>query len=525
MISQFDKLRNLILLAAVLLTIQGSASQLSAQAQQLNHLDTYIKSAMTDWNIPGLAVAVLQDGKVIHKRGYGLRDRRSTDPVDTATLFAIASNTKAFTATALGRLVQEGKINWDDPVLKYLPDFQLHDPVTTRKITIRDLLCHRSGLGLWAGDLTWWDSNYDRKEVIRRIRFQEPERTFRSSYIYCNLMFLVAGEIIPSVTGTSWDAYIHEYFFDTLNMTRSSTSITDLSRTANIATPHSLIDGKLIPIEYLNVDNCAPAAAVNSCVDDLTHWLRFQLDRGVYQGKRLLEADIMEEMRKPHILIPYSKRQKELNPASHFSAYGLGLRLHDYQGRLIVSHTGGLDGMLSYIGFMPEENLGIIILTNSDNHTVNGALAYHVFDRLLGIADQDWSKRYLKVYQENKHKQRERRQEQRRTRVKDTQPTHPIAAYTGTYTDIVYGQADLTEANGELKLRLSAHPNFTGTLSHWHYDTFMATWDHRLWQESLVSFKLNEHGNIAQFVTSIRPDWIDTREYVFKRTPKKQQNH
>jgi CubicO group peptidase (beta-lactamase class C family) len=515
---QFGRGKNAVLLATVLLTIYTCTSRLSAQEQQLDQLNTYVENAMADWHIPGLAMAVIKDGQVIHRRGYGLRDQRATDQVDTKTLFAIASNTKAFTATALGMLVQEGRIAWDDPVLKHLPEFQLYDPVATRKITIRDLLCHRSGLGLWAGDLTWWDSVYDRKEVIRRIRFQEPVKGFRSSYIYCNLMFLVAGEIIPNVTGSSWDAYIHEHFFDPLSMTRSNTSVSVLPRMDNVATPHSLIDGKLIPIDYLNVDNCAPAAAVNSCIDDLIPWLSMHLDKGMYKGRRLINAEIMDELRKPQILIPYSKRQRELNPASHLSAYALGLRVHDYQGRLIVNHTGGLDGMLSYIGFMPEENLGIIILTNSDNHNANGALAYHVFDSLLGIKGPGLSKRYLKAFQENQRKQKKRRQEQRKARVRDTKPTHAKSAYVGSYTDIVYGQAHICEDNGELKLWLSAHPKFQASLSHWHYDTFVATWDHRLWQESLVSFKLDEHGDITQFVTSIRPDWIDTREYVFKKT-------
>ena len=516
---QFGRGKNVHPLVAVLLTIHTCTPWFSAQAQQLDQFNTYVENAMADWHIPGLAMAVLKDGQVIHRRGYGLRDQRDMDQVETQTLFAIASNTKAFTAAALGILVQEGKIAWDDPVLKYLPDFQLYDPVATRKITIRHLLCHRSGLGLWAGDLTWWDSAYDRKEVIRRIRFLEPVKAFRSSYIYCNLMFLVAGEIIPSVTGSSWDAYIHEQLFDRLGMTRSNTSVTALARVDNVATPHSLIDGKLIPIEYLNVDNCAPAAAVNSCVDDLIPWLRLHLDRGLYKGRRLIDTDIMNEMRKPHILIPYSKRQQTLNPASHLSAYALGLRVHDYQGRLIVNHTGGLDGMLSYIGFMPEEDLGIIILTNSDNHSANGALAYQVFDTLLGIEGPDWSKRYLKAYQENQRRQQERKQEKRKARVRGTKPTHATSAYVGRYTDAVYGQACITEDNGKLKLKLLAHPKFTGTLSHWHYDTFVATWDHRLWQESLVSFKLDKHGAITQFVTSIRPDWIDTREYVFNSDP------
>lgn len=515
---QFDGTKRLLLLTVVLLTVRTQALGSNTRGE-LRQLDTYIHGAMADWEVPGLALAVLKDGQVIHKRGHGLRDQRKSDPVDTKTLFAIASNTKAFTATALGTLVQTGKIAWDDPVLKYLPDFQLYDPIATRKITLRDLLCHRSGLGLWAGDLTWWDSTYDRQEVIRRIRFQEPVKDFRSSYIYCNLMFLVAGEVIPSATGISWDAYIEEQFFDPLNMTRSHTSVTRLLRMDNVATPHSRVDGKLIAIEYLNVDNCAPAAAVNSCVDDLIPWLRLHLNQGLHQGRRLVDADIMAEIHTPHILMPASKRQKQLNPASHFSTYALGLRLHDYQGRLIINHTGGLDGMLSYIGFMPDEDLGIIILTNSDNHSLHGALAYHIFDALLGMEGPDWSKRYLKRVQENRRRQAERREKQHQVRVKNTRPTHALGTYTGTYTDAVYGEAKITRANGELKLRLSAHPKYTGTLSHWHYDTFLANWDHRLWQESLVSFKLDEQGDITQFVISIRPDWIDTREYVFNSHP------
>jgi len=382
------------------------------QAERFDPLDSYINTAIRDWGVPGLALAIVQDDRVVHQKGFGTRTINTQDPVDEHTLFAIASNTKAFTATALGLLVQEGKLSWDDPVLKVLPDFQLYDPLVTRKICIRDLLCHRSGLGLWAGDLTWWDSIYDRKEVIRRIRFQRPVSDFRTSYCYTNLMFLVAGEIIPQVAGISWDRFIKQRFFDTLDMNRSTTSVKDLVNVENVATPHAMLDGELVAIDYVDVDNCAPAAAINSSVNDLSHWVRLQLNEGLYNGKRVVDSNIILETRKPHAMIRISDNSKRLNPSIHFSTYGLGFRTHDYQGRLVVNHTGGLDGMVSYVGFMPEENIGVIVLTNSDDHGLHRVLPLYVFDLLLGLDGKDWSTIYLEDFRETQERNKEQEKKQ-----------------------------------------------------------------------------------------------------------------
>jgi hypothetical protein len=372
-------------------------------------------------------------------------------------------------------------------------------------------------LGLWAGDLTWWNSNYDRHEVFRRIRFQEPVSDFRTAYHYNNLMFLVAGEIIPSVTGTDWAPFIQQRFFAPLNMKRSTTSVSDFSGMDNIATPHAMLDDKLTPIEYLNVDNCPPPAAINSCVDDLIQWVRMRLNRGVYDGKRVVDADIIEEMRTPHNLIRLSKQQRKLHPSTHLSAYALGLRLIDYRGRLVVNHTGGLDGMLSYIGLMPEEDLGVVVLTNSDNHSLHRAIPSYVFDAVLGIEGPDWSRRYLKVAEEARRRGKAKEQKRTEQRVKGTRPSHALSEYAGTYTDPVYGSASIAEKDGELTMSLSAHPGFTATLTHWHYDTFVAKWNQRLWRESFPTFSVNEKGEITRFTMSVRPDWVDTREYVFEK--------
>lgn len=512
------------ILSAVLLVLSGTLKS-ETERTALN-VDDYVNAAMAAWEVPGLALAVVKGDQVILKKGYGVRDLRSRKAVDTRSLFAIASNSKAFTATALGLLVQEGRIGWDDPVLKHLPDFRLYDAEATRRVTVRDLLCHRCGLGLWAGDLTWWDSIYDRKEVIRRIRFQPPVKAFRTSYVYCNLMFLVAGEIIPAATGTSWDDFLARRFFMPLNMTRTNTSVRGLAGDGNVATPHSLVDGKLAPISYQNVDNCAPAAAVNSCVDDLIQWMRLQLDGGVYQGRCLVKPEIMEEIRKPHNLIQLSKQYRQRHPMVHLSAYALGFRLHDYRGRLVINHTGGLDGMLSYFGFMPEEKVGVIILTNSDQHGLYRALAYYLFDAALGVEGWDWSRRYLAVHKENLKKEAIRKRERQAERAADTQPSLPLSAYAGVFEDPVYGKARLVlskDATNKkvMTLKLSAHPAITGTLTHWHHDTFQVRWDHRLWQTSFLQFQMDRQGRATGFTISVRPDWIDTRRYRFERIPEK----
>jgi len=488
------------------------------QTESFEELDTYIETAMKDWGVPGLALAIVKDDRVIHSRGFGIRTLRTQEQVNEHTLFGIASNTKAFTATALGLLVQEGTISWDDPVVELMPDFQLHDPIATRKITIRDMLCHRSGLGLWTGDLTWWNSNYDSAEVIRRIRFQKPVSDLGTTYRYSNLMILVAGEVIPRVTGTSWHHFVEQRFFKPLHMNRSVTSVNDLEERDNVATPHAVVEGKIVPIEYLNTDNCAPATAIISSVHDLSQWVRLHLNEGTYQGQRLVNASIIRETQKPHTLIHVNEKTKARHPSIHFSAYGLGFRTLDYQGRLLVNHTGELDGMFSYVGFMPEENLGVIVLTNHEEHELHRALPYYVFDTLLGVDTKDWSKIYLNSFRQQRRQREELEQRRLKNKPQDTRTTLPLEAYAGTYVSEVYGTARITLEDGRLTLRLSAHPQFVATMGHWYYDTFLATWNHKLWKSSYVYFRLNGHGEITKFLMSVRPDWIDTHEYAFIKT-------
>jgi CubicO group peptidase (beta-lactamase class C family) len=436
--------------------------EINAQSVNLENLDSYIEKAMGDWQVPGLAIAIVRDDQVIYHKGFGVRDIDRNDRIDKKTMFAIASNTKAFTVHALGLLVQEGKISWDDPVLKYLPDFQLYDPLVTRKITIRDLLCHRSGLGTWAGDLVWWGSTYTRDNMNERIRFIEPVDDFRATYHYNNLMFLVAGQIIPEVTGSSWDNFLKERIFLPLQMRNTNTSIKDLDLSGNVALPHTVRNNEVVSVPYVNVDISGPAGSINSCTADLVHWLQLQLDVGVFNGKQIIKQEIINEIRKSHIMVPISDKARNINPHTQLSAYALGWFLRDFRGRMVVDHTGGLDGMYSYLGFMPGENIGIVILTNLDSHMLMRALAYHVYDMLLNLDFQDWSKRYLDAVKEETDSKE--KVKSKRAKVENTKPTHKISDYLGRFISRLYGVVEIYMENEFLKIRLSPHPQISGAI-------------------------------------------------------------
>ncbi len=493
------------------------AAQALAQSGRdpLAGLDTWIPAAMARWEVPGVAVAVVKDQKVVMARGFGVRSVNEPGVVDADTLFGIGSNTKAFTATALGLLVKEGKISWDDPVLRYLPEFQMSDPLVTRKITVRDLLCHRSGLATFAGDLMAFGSVYDRAEVIQRIRFIEPGYDFRTGFGYSNLMFLVAGEIIPRAGGASWDDFVRQRFFTPLGMARSSTTLAELLAATNVAAPHGLIDGKVVPIPHDNVDNIAPAGSINSSANDMARWLLLQTGNGAYDGRQVVDPSVISETRTLHNAIPVGEAATKLNPWTHFSGYGLGWGLSDYRGRLLVSHTGGLNGMISMVAIVPEENLGVVVLTNFDTHPLSRAVTNTILDAYLGADDQGWDQRYADVVQ----KLRDRRELEGKARdqahLANTKPSLPLEAYAGRYTSAVFGDAQVTLVGGVLTLTPTSHPGIIGRLDPWQLDTFLCAWSDAVWDQSLVYFDLDDAGAVTQLRFTVRPEWLDTKEYVF----------
>ncbi len=502
----------IVLLAA---TLQAAPPRPAPANDPLKGLDAYILKAMKDWELPGLAVAVVKDDRVVFAKGYGVREIGKPDPVDENTLFAIGSNTKAFTATALALLVQDKKLSWDDHVTDHLKGFELYDPYVTREIMVRDLLSHRSGLGR-RGDALWYGQDYGRDEILRRIRFLKPNSSFRSQYGYQNIMVMAAGQLIPTVTPMSWDDFIKERLFKPLGMVRSNTSVKDLLGVANVAAPHTKRDGKVIAIPYRNIDNIAPAGSINSSVIEMANWHRFQLGNGKFAGKQLLDPAILQVTHDPHIVMPMSPGQKKEFPSTHFFAYGLGWVLQDYRGREIIWHNGGIDGMLSQQGIIPEENLGVVVLTNSDTNSLDSALFFRIVDAFLGEPVKDWSKSALERAKAGEAQQAQAEKAVEASRVPNTKPSLDLNAYCGKYENEMYGLAEVRNENGKLIVLINSKP--TGALDHWHFDTFRVNGKDLgslhftgLLDGSFLKFNLNVEGKVASL--ELDP------EMVFDRVP------
>ncbi|HTY38338.1 MAG TPA: serine hydrolase [Bacteroidota bacterium] len=486
------------LLAAVFLSMLIAAfvsvNELSAQTEPFPGLNDYVAKAMKQWETPGLALAIVRNDSVIFQKGYGVRRLGGKDPVTPRTMFAIASTTKAMTVACLGMLVDSTKMRWDDPVTNYLPWFQLYDPYVTRELTVRDLLCHRTGLD--RGDNLWYFSPYSREEVLRRIRFLKPTWSFRSHYGYQNIMFIAAGEIIPAVTKMSWDDFIARRLFAPLGMTRTNTSVRYLSSMDDVATPHEKIDDTMRTVVWPNFDNIGSAGAVNSCVQDMAQWVRLNLNGGVYNGKRLLSADVIKEIQTPQTIIRLDSLDQALRPSNHFAAYGFGWTLRDYLGRKLVQHDGALDGMRARVVLVPEEKLGFVILMNSQNSNLHASIAYRILDHYLGGPERDWSGDLLKIVKEQEAKDKAEEKKTEDARIKGTKPSLALESYTGTYDNQMYGSVTIALVDGKLNMKF--YPTYDGTMEHWHYDSFRVHWMDRSLDKDMITFVLGDDGKVGE---------------------------
>jgi CubicO group peptidase (beta-lactamase class C family) len=494
------------MLALVLLA--GSQFAL-AQEAPLSGFDDYVNKAIKDWDVPGVAIAIVKDDRIVFANGFGVRELGKPALVDEHTLFAIGSSSKAFTSASIAMLVDEGKLKWDDPATKYLPGFQLYDPYSTRELTVRDLLSHRSGLE--RGDLLWYASAYDRNEVLRRIRYLKPTWSLRSHFGYQNIMFLAAGQILPSIAGKSWDDFVRERIFTPLGMTSSSTSIKALANSDNVATPHTKLDEKVEPIAWRNIDNIGPAGSINSNVVDMAQWLRLQLGDGVYQGKRLLSSGTVKEMHSPQTVIPLEGAMEKLYPQAHFLTYGMGWFLSDYRGHKVVEHGGAIDGMRAEVAMLPEEKLGLVVLTNKNGSVLGQALMYKIFDAYLGGQGRDWGAEILKSYKGLEEQANAAAKKAEAERVKGTSPSLGLEKYAGSYESEMYGGAQIASEHGKLVAHFG--PGFTGDLEHWNYDTFRVVWRDRSEGKGFVSFSLNPQGKVEGMNIQGLAD--------FKRAPEK----
>lgn len=480
-------------LAAVLVAV--APSNLSAQRPtDFRAFDSYAIQAMAQWKVPGVAIAIVRNDSVIHVRGYGVRRLGTADSVDAQTLFAIGSSSKAFTATSVAMLVDEGKVRWDDKATQYLPGFQLFDSYATRELTVRDLLSHRSGLS--RGDLMWYGSAYSRDDILRRVRFLEPSWGFRERFGYQNIMVLAAGQIVAAESGMSWDDFVRTRIFQPLGMSSSSTSIKALEGRPDVASPHAEIDDTVRTIPWRNIDNIGPAGSINSNVTDMAQWVRFNLAGGKAGGKQLVTDGNLNELRIANTAMRIEGPNRILFPDVHLMSYGMGWFLQDYRGRLVVQHGGNIDGMSAMVAMMPEENLGMVILTNMNGTPLTSVLMYRAFDALLGGPSKDLGTVIRTAYETQVKQGKDVEAQQKASRKSGTRPSLALSEYAGTYVDSLYGEFQVTASNGGLRGRYG--PAFSGPLEHWHYDTWQAVWDDRMGGKTMVQFVLGTDGKVAE---------------------------
>jgi CubicO group peptidase (beta-lactamase class C family) len=465
-------------------------------------LDTWVARAMQTFEVPGIALAIVKDGAVVTAKGYGVRKLGDPTPVDARTLFGIASNTKIFTATALGLLVEERKVEWDAPVVRYLPAFAMWEPFVTHELTVRDLLVHRSGLGLGAGDLLWWPpSTYDRKEIARRLRFIPPATSFRSAYAYDNVLYLIAGEVIEAVSGQSWEDFVSSRILARVGMTGTSVRHSAAAAGGNVAATHARVDGKVRPIAPFDSDTVNPAGGINSSAEDMAKWMLVQLSGGqLADGSRLFSTATARQLTQLVTPIPLNDPPQELAPLkASFNGYALGLGVRDYRGHKILMHTGGLPGFVSRVAMIPDVGVGVAVLTNQESGGAFDSIAYRVIDHYLGASGFDWIAAYKTV--EDRGVANAAAAEARAATARDaaSKPSLPLAQYAGTYRDQWYGDITIAVENGALTMRFSHTPSLSGPLEHWQHDTFIARWrDRELRADAFVTFALNPDGSIDQ---------------------------
>ena len=485
--AQILTILTMILLGAGALLGQGAAPK---------DLDAYAARAMKTLDVPGIAVTIVKDGRVVLAKGYGVKKRGEPAPVDENTLFGIGSNTKAFTSAMLASLVDEGKIAWDDPVYQRLPGFQMYDPYVSHEMTIRDLLTHRSGMGLGEGDLLFWPhTTFTRDEIIYKLRFMKPASSFRSRYAYDNLLYIAAGQIIEHVTGKSWEENVRERILRPLGMKTTNLSNGAFQPGDNYAWPHSAIGGPLRPIEFVPLDNAAPAGSINSSAAEMGRWLLLQLNHGKipdHEGRIFSEAR-SRDMWSAQTLVPIGENRGPLTPK--FSAYGLGWGLQDYHGRKLVGHTGGVAGFISRVMLVPEENLGVVVLTNSETFLIDAVL-FHVLDSYFGLPPTDWIAAFKAAADGAAKAADEAMRAAGAARAADSKPPLALDQYAGVYSDAWYGSATMGMEGGKLVFRLDHTPKAVGDLEPWQYDTFKVKWRDRIIEDAFLTFALNADGQI-----------------------------
>ena len=468
----------------------------------LDGIDAFAAQALKDWKCAGFAIAVIQDGKVIYSKGYGLRDVKRSQPVTTKTLFAIGSSTKSFTVTSLGVLADQGKLDWDKPVREYLADFRLWDQFATERMTPRDLVTHRSGLP--RHDMVWYNSGFSRKEVFERLRYLEPSKDFRTTFQYQNLMFLTAGYLAAHIADMPWEDHVRKAVFTPLGMSSSNFSVTESQKTADYSLPYSVVKEEIKEIPFRNIDLVGPAGSINSNVEDMAKYVMMHMDH----GKGVLSAKNANQMQAPQMSISGPGNDKELGAQS----YGMGFFVTSYRGHYLVHHGGNIDGFSALVTFMPQDNIGMVILTNQNGSVVPTVVSYNVYDRLLGLDQIDWTKRLKEQQEKAKASTEDAKKKGYTPKREGTHASHELAEYAGEYENPGYGVVKIGMENGGLNFTFN---RLGGALNHFHYDVFeVAEGEQNPFSKMKVQFHTSLQGDLDSLAMPLEST---VKEIVFTR--------
>lgn len=477
-------------------------------------LEDEIAAQREVWDVPGVSIAVVSSSAVLMNRGFGVRHVDRSECVDVDTQFAIASNTKAFCAATLAILVERKQLDWEDRVQKYLPDFQMYDPYVSAEMRVKDLVCHRSGLGTFSGDLLWYGTEFTPAQLIEKVRYLKPAGPFREHYGYSNLMFIAAGEIVRKVSGQPWPDFVRTELLEPLEMSQSILSTRDLQPQGNWATPHKTLPDQNVPLAWCNWDSMVAAGGIISSSRDMAKWLQLQLRQGKLDEQRsLFSPKSAELMWSPQTIIPQSARNRELFPSNHFRAYGLGWSMMDYRGVKILSHGGGYDGMYSCVMLVPEADLGVVVLTNSMTSLPN-ALAYQIVEKVLAPdSPRDFVETYRESFLRDRGEFYERIRKVCEVQLPQTATSLPLEKYCGTYFDPKYGEVRVDLESGQLVLRMLPNPLLIGDLKHLQLDTFRIEWrhEHAWFEEGALQFQLDFGGQVETLRMNVPNDdlWFD----------------
>lgn len=460
----------------LLLILLIALNTLAVTAQpDFKKLDAYFAKALKEWDVPGMSVAIVKDGKVVFSKGYGVKESGKPDKADENTLYAIASNSKAFTTTSIAMMVKEGKLSLDDKVRKFLPYFELYDSYVSQDITIRDLLCHRVGFETFSGDAIWYLSdNLSAEDIIRRAKHLPQSYNFRAGYGYSNIMYIAAGEVMKKINGKSWGVTIQDRIFTPLAMDRSVTTSKDIGKKGNFATPHALAENKHSPIAWEDWETIAAMGGIISSANDMAKWMIFNLNNGIAEKDTFLTPQLRNTLWTPHNV--FTVNHTDDNFDTHFRGYGLGWDLSDYKGKMRVGHTGGYSGMLSIVALIPDEKLGVVVLTNGMKGGLMGAITNYTIDAFLNVKERDWSTENLATAKRIQQADT-RISDREKAHVLNTKPSVPLEKYVGTYLADIYGNIEVKKEGDKLRVYFEHSNRFNATLEHWHYDVWKLKWD------------------------------------------------